>query len=374
MRPAVSRCEALPVSWLGVALGSLAVFLASTVAFDAVHALLHAGLRSRSRVLRAAGGMHAVHHRFLDRSLRVHEAWRRANLLCHVIPEYLTQLAFSGALLLMLPARVVLPAVALETVVFLAILRARGSDINHRPRARVPGYRPLLFCLPEYHALHHVQPDAYLSSWIRTLDHLLGTGAVLSGRRVLLAGGGTAAGQALRRALLRAGARVEAVPGEPGALRALAGPGGRHLADALVVAGCGGETAARLVEAFLGAAAAGWLAPEVAVVDTGDCGSLFRRYRADPRLIYRHIPWAPEAPPQPQATRAVDLWRRGFHYLGATPGAWLRHPRLRGPVRGGRSAASGSRPGGSPERARGPGRRGAASGDRGRGREGLRRT
>ncbi len=329
------------MSWIGVAVGSLAVFLASTVAFDAVHALLHAMMRSRLRLLRAVGGLHGVHHRFLDRDLRVHEEWRRANLLCHVIPEYLTHLAFSGALLVLLPVRLVLPAVAVETAVFVWILRARGSDINHRPRSRVPAYRPLFFCLPEYHALHHVHPDAFLSSWIRTLDHLLGTGAVLGGRRVLLAGGGTPAGEALGRALARAGARVEAAPAEPERLRALAGPGQRYLSDALVLAGCDeAETAAALVEAFLRAAAPGWLAPEVVVVDAGGCGSLFRRYRDDPRLIYRHLPWSPGGPAERQAARAVDLWLRGFHRLGATPRLRLRHPGWRRWVRGRAGAPS----------------------------------
>jgi len=173
---------------MSVVLQALALFLAGTVVFDAIHWLLHRLMGSRVGVLRAVGGLHATHHRFLDRELRIHDELLRANLLRHVIPEYLTHLAVSACALLLLPAAVVLPVVAAQTLVFLFILRSGGKDVNHRGIEVLRAYRPMYFCAPAYHALHHVHPDAYFSSWIKTLDHLLGTGLSLEGRRVTISG------------------------------------------------------------------------------------------------------------------------------------------------------------------------------------------
>ena len=39
-------------------------------------------------------------------------------------------------------------------------------DVNHRAIASLRAYRPMAFCLPPYHALHHASPDAHFSSWI----------------------------------------------------------------------------------------------------------------------------------------------------------------------------------------------------------------
>ncbi|MEE8580964.1 MAG: hypothetical protein V3T33_05170 [Myxococcota bacterium] len=55
-------------------------------------------------------------------------------------------------------------AIALHTGIFLYILRCRGLDLNPRPIRVLRAYRPSYFCLPEYHALHHVYPNAHLSS------------------------------------------------------------------------------------------------------------------------------------------------------------------------------------------------------------------
>lgn len=190
----------------------LVVFLASTVAFDVVHWLLHRAMDSRFALLRWAGSMHATHHRFLGRDLRVDTDLIPANLRNHVVPEFLTQAAFSALMLLVVPWPVVAGVFALQLVVFGLILRARGLDVNHRGTEKLRAYRPLYFCVPEYHALHHVHPDAHFSSWIKTLDHLLGTGTSLVGRRIAWIGPPTAAGTVLARALRDAG--VEAIHGE----------------------------------------------------------------------------------------------------------------------------------------------------------------
>ena len=89
------------VLWVGFA--GVLLWIAGTVVFDTVHWLLHLMLGSRWALLRGLGWPHGVHHRWLDGELRTNWEFQRINVLCHLIPEYLTQLAFSASLLFVLP-------------------------------------------------------------------------------------------------------------------------------------------------------------------------------------------------------------------------------------------------------------------------------
>src|SRR5262249_35464074 len=102
------------------------------------------------------------------RELRTNRELQRLNVVCHLIPEYLTQLAFSGLLLLALPPAPVWTCVALQTLAFGYTLSQLGLDINHRPVEILDAYRPSLVCPPPYHALHHVFPGAYFSAYTRS--------------------------------------------------------------------------------------------------------------------------------------------------------------------------------------------------------------
>jgi hypothetical protein len=201
----------IPEAVVALALGVLLLLL-GTLAFDVLHVLLHRWLTSRWSLLRRLAGLHEVHHQFLDRDLHIHEDLIRANVFCHVIPEYLVQVGVTVGLglLLQLPLPAIVVALALETLVFGLIMKPTpGFDVNHRPVDRLRAYRPQYFCLPEYHLLHHVYPDAYFGSWLKTLDHLLATGTAIEGRKVALTGGGSECGQALRRGLLSDSSIVE---------------------------------------------------------------------------------------------------------------------------------------------------------------------
>jgi hypothetical protein len=316
------------LEFAGALAGAVALLLASTVAFDVVHASLHRAMRSRHAPLRALGGLHAWHHRFADRNLDVHPEYVGANLRWHVIPEYLTQVAFTLALLLVVPARFALGALALQTLVFALILRARGMDINHEPIASLRAYRPSWFCLPEYHALHHAWPDAYFSSWIKTLDHLLGTGAQLAGRPFALTASwaATPLGAALRSELAAAGvARIETLE-EPGAPAEEIAVRDRLRALDVLVVGADGEGAA-WIERFAAAASGRKLPPEAWAVaaspgpPSGGARAT-RRFWKDPRVIYRHLvvserALGEEGVARAAARRAVRGVRRGFHLVPA---------------------------------------------------------
>jgi hypothetical protein len=340
--------------WLGTV---VALFLASTVAFDAVHWTLHFLASSRHRPLRAIGGLHQVHHRFLDRELVIHEDLIRSNLTHHVVPEFLTQAATSLATLLFLPAPVVLGALGLQTLVFLLILRARGMDLNHRGVEVLRAHKPFVFCLPEYHALHHVHPEAHFSSWIKLLDALLRTGTCLSGRRVALTGAETRLGRTLRDRLAERGASaIESLDpdpeGSPGQAEALAAR--LRETDVLVLchAGPGRDAASTGPDSYVGwveraraATRERQLPIEVwAVSYAGGEPDGFvphaRRFLSDPRVIFRHVVLpatgaAGPAPPEKSVTRALSLIRRGFHHVPARRGAagLLEALRLRFPAR-----------------------------------------
>jgi hypothetical protein len=298
--------------------GSVLLWFAGAIFFDAVHVVLHRMLRSRWRVLRLLAWPHAVHHEWLDRTLTLRWENQRRNVWCHLVPEFLTQLAFSGTLFALAPVAMrpaVLGCVALQVLVFCILLSYRGRDVNHRPIAVLDAYTPSFVCYPAYHALHHVYPDAYFSAYGKLVDWAVGGGACLRGRRFALCGGETAFGRALRAALVDEGvAGVE--PGEPTSDRALAGT------DVLVLCDPGPSETVR-VERFIEATRARQLPPEVWAVHAQAEDAVARHYYDDVRVIYRTIV-LPEAGTPNEATArrrariALFFIRRGLHFVPTT--------------------------------------------------------
>lgn len=307
----------------------LAVFLASTVVFDLVHVTLHRLAASGNGLLRRIGDLHEVHHRFLDERLKIQPEFQTGNLTHHVIPEYLTQVSVSLALLAILPGRVVLPALALQTLVFALILRVRGIDVNHHSIDALAAYRPFYFCVPEYHAWHHAHPEAFFSSWIKTLDHALGSGSSLSGRRVVLTGGATPLGRALRPLLEE---RAESV----GVFDGPAGPAlAKELSSLDVLVLADDESDRDLdgwIEKFCSSTKGRLLPPEVWCVGTPralrDRTEHARRasaYFLDPRVVYRHLlvpsgALGDEAAARTASQRLMRGIERGFNFVPAAPG------------------------------------------------------
>jgi len=313
--------EALAALGLGIAL-----LLLGTLAFDVLHVALHRWTSSRWSLLRAVAGLHSVHHEFLDRDLRIHEDLVPANVMCHVVPEYLVQVAVTVGLgsLLEFPLLAVLVAIFLETLVFALIMKPTpGFDLNHRHVDRLRAYRPRYFCLPEYHLLHHVYPDAYFGSWIKTLDHWLGTGTAIRGRKVALTGGQSECGRVLRRELFADNPVIDIddnLLGQPVALvRAL------READILVLCHAGNPDLPRreLIERFYEENRERRVPVEVWAITRPDefqndrafaefAKKLFRAGK----VIYRHL----VIPPNPRSedlARAQRRIRKGYNYVAA---------------------------------------------------------
>ena len=130
------------VDVLSALLAGPLLWFAGAVFFDLVHWLLHTMLRSRWTVLRALGWPHSMHHRWIDTNLEVRWEYQTRNIWCHLVPEYLTQVAFALTLLLVLPPRFIVVLVALQTAVFCYLLRDKGLDLNHRPVDYLDAYAP----------------------------------------------------------------------------------------------------------------------------------------------------------------------------------------------------------------------------------------
>lgn len=317
------------VAFLELLLAAVAVvllFLASTVFFDLVHWRLHRMLASPVPLLRGLAWPHGIHHRWIDRRLRVRWEFQAANVWCHLVLEYLTQLAFTGLLAFVLPTGLTIGLVALQTVVFLFLLREQGLDLNHRPQPIVEVAPPMLLCPVAYHAQHHAYPDAFFSSYVKVVDAVLGTALDLPSLRIAFVGEG-AFGRELRSRCEQAGAEVVVFTEEDR---------GRPDADILVLCDASLDLEG-WVEPFLRAVGARQLPPEVWAATRPE-NPVARYYFRDRRFLFRPLLVESDAS-EPEAVaaarRALAFLRRGAHVprtrLVGFPGAAFRRTRAVAP-------------------------------------------
>lgn len=77
-----------------------------------------------------------------------------------------------------------------------------GHDSNHKSYVGAVPKDPNTFLVgPEFHAMHHVDPSAYMSSSFRIFDWFLGTSYTLRSRRITMTGASGAFGTAVKKAL-----------------------------------------------------------------------------------------------------------------------------------------------------------------------------
>ena len=244
-----------------------------------------------------------------------------ANVWCHLLLEYLTQLAFTAVLALALPVGIVVGVAVLQTLVFAMLLRDRGLDLNHRPQPIVEVARPMFFCPPAYHAQHHACPDAFFSSSVKVLDATIGTALDLRRRRVALVGGASPFGRAIRERLCAAGAR-DVVD-----LDTADDPRAADV-DLLVLARDEPDLACE-VEAYLRHAGDHQLPPEVWALVSEPRLPVARHYYGDRRLLFRPL-LVPGEPSEAELARSARLAfafiLRGAH-LPRT--SWRGFPRRR---------------------------------------------
>ena len=184
-------------------------FVASTALFDALHWILHKWERSRFPLLRTFSSWHWVHHKFLGLDMQINPAYARANIWFHILPEYLTSVAGTLVFLLVFPWPPVAAVLMLRTIMLAMTLREEGLDYNHMSMDRVGGQQGLLWVGNNYHAMHHVYPHNFFSSFANVFDLMAGTGCQIEGRRFLVTGASGAFGSAMVDKLRKLGGVVE---------------------------------------------------------------------------------------------------------------------------------------------------------------------
>ena len=196
-----------------LAMSVLWLYLSGSFCFDAAHYLLHQSSKSRYRRLRRLGYLHQVHHLFYNRNLKFDDRYYRLNLLLELPMELSCQML--GTLLGWLFAVYMKPALISREltvlVLWFEVLRAflvvylEGKDSNHIAFSAPPKDTNWFFVGPHYHALHHVDPTAYMSSTFRLFDWIRGTGNSLKARRITITDVSGAFGLAMKRQLRKDG-------------------------------------------------------------------------------------------------------------------------------------------------------------------------
>ncbi|OCL13446.1 hypothetical protein AOQ84DRAFT_283122 [Glonium stellatum] len=188
------------------------LWLTGSFFFDIVHYLLHQCSKSQHRSLRLVGQLHMVHHLYFNRRLQFNNRYRWHNICvelplelgCQLFGTWLGWLVAKnfgltgpGYLSKQFFSLVLIVEIARELIV--AILD--GRDSNHKTYSTVPKDPNWFMVGPEYHALHHVNPKAYISSAFYLFDWLFGTGYTLQSRRITLTGASGAFGEAIKKEL-----------------------------------------------------------------------------------------------------------------------------------------------------------------------------
>lgn len=188
------------------------LFLCGTFVFDIIHHLFHKFSKSKYRLLRLIGKLHEVHHFYFHRRLQFNNYYVWHNI-CFELPLELACQAFGSWLGWLSLKRIAIlgsgavsdrslhGVLAIEVVKVVVVAILGGRDSNHKTYSTVPK-NPYRFIVgPEYHALHHVDPAAYMGSTFYLFDWLFGTAYTLKSRRVTLTGASGAFGKALIREL-----------------------------------------------------------------------------------------------------------------------------------------------------------------------------
>ena len=182
------------------------LYVVDTVAFDLIHHLLHIFMRSSFAPLRAIGGLHGVHHEYLDQHLRFHDALAKQNYLKHHLPEFLSQVFVClGLGIALMPPPVVVGVLAVHTFIFAIVSALNGRDANHRVYQKLPAPLHSLFVGPRYHAMHHAYPEHFIGSFLTLYDRIFATALPLEGKNVVMTGASGAFGSAMRSLLERRG-------------------------------------------------------------------------------------------------------------------------------------------------------------------------
>ncbi|PYH43468.1 uncharacterized protein BP01DRAFT_275562, partial [Aspergillus saccharolyticus JOP 1030-1] len=194
------------------------LYLAGTIFFDWIHFLLHRWSRSQWRILRQLSRYHQYHHLYYGRLLQFNPKYSRRNarialpfeLFCQMLGTVVGWL-LARVVAMSIDARIDRRGVLLVLLTQLArvwaVILHGGKDSNHVSYETIPKDRNWTFVGPEYHALHHHDPDKYMGSAVKLFDWVAGTAYSLRGK-VVMAGDAGDLGPALEKQLLSEGVKA----------------------------------------------------------------------------------------------------------------------------------------------------------------------
>jgi len=191
------------------AVQAIVVFVLSTALFDALHWTLHKWETAKSPLLRRFSSWHWVHHKFLGLDMQINPAYARANIWYHILPEFLTSMAGTLVFFFVFDWKVIAVVAVVRLVMLVMTLREEGLDYNHMSMDRVSGQQGLLWVDNNYHAMHHVYPHNFFSSFANLFDMIAGTTCQIEGRHFLITGASGAFGSAMAAKLTGLGAIVD---------------------------------------------------------------------------------------------------------------------------------------------------------------------
>jgi monoglucosyldiacylglycerol epimerase len=194
----------------GILLQTVFAFLIGTVLFDIYHFFAHYCLKSTVPFFRLIGLLHLTHHRFYSSALQINKKYAKNNFFHHILIESCFHLVGILFCILFFNPIAVAMAALLEITIFTVVCFKRGMDSHHRPYTILPSYRNRVFVSAEYHALHHLYPSKYFSSYLLLLDRLLGTAHHLNDKRIAMTGASGALGSNMKKLLEKEGAIITA--------------------------------------------------------------------------------------------------------------------------------------------------------------------
>jgi sterol desaturase/sphingolipid hydroxylase (fatty acid hydroxylase superfamily) len=185
------------------------MYVIGTITFDAVHYALHVCWESNNPYVKKIGFLHQCHHYFFNRRLRFNDKYFWLNTLVEGPLEVASQiLGICAGYMFLIKIVYIHPYTYILTVAVaiirfcIAMLLEKGMDSNHV--SYVGFVKKDLNCIlvgPEFHALHHLYPNRYFSSFLRLFDWLFGTAYKLEGRRITITGSSGAFGKPLKKLL-----------------------------------------------------------------------------------------------------------------------------------------------------------------------------
>ncbi|KAL5364920.1 hypothetical protein BJX96DRAFT_188189 [Aspergillus floccosus] len=193
------------------------LYISSSVFFDILHYFFHQWSTSQWKALQWLSRCHQYHHLYYNRSLAFNRRYQLQNawialpleMACLVtgglLGWFLLQLMWPSAKNLdCTPLIVVLAVHLIRTLI---VIGMSGRDSNHINYKTVPKDPHWLFVGPQFHALHHVDPDRYMSSVVKLFDWVAGTAYTLRKKNIVITGGSGAFGSAIQQQLRSEGVK-----------------------------------------------------------------------------------------------------------------------------------------------------------------------